>query len=295
MKIIRSIIYNFSQNLHNTKNFRSQALLGNEDVYQCYHIQKGKYLDSFTQDLELFTKNLIQTINDCKSKQMKAIWIQLDQCQLTLAEKLIEQGFYMHHCTQNYLLFSQWIVEDEKNQLPNYTTHSIGAGGLILHNNQILLIQEKNGLYKDEWTIPGGLVNDEELIIEAAIREVKEEAGLDVEPYDCFLIRDLPIANQYQADLYFVILMRLQNNNQSIKIQEQEIKNFKWVELNELQEFYQNNKFGMVQSRLMESLIQFNKSNKFDHQFISLDAQPKEMYGQIKKYCLFKPKKQLGI
>ncbi|CAD8154398.1 unnamed protein product [Paramecium pentaurelia] len=89
--------------------------------------------------------------------------------------------------------------------------------------------------------------------------------------------------------------MRLQNNNQSIKIQEQEIKNFKWVELNELQEFYQNNKFGMVQSRLMESLIQFNKSNKFDHQFISLDAQPKEMYGQIKKYCLFKPKKQLGI
>ncbi|CAD8149129.1 unnamed protein product [Paramecium octaurelia] len=291
MKIIRSLTYKFNKNFHSAKFCGSQTLLGTEDVYQSFHIQKGKYLDSFIGDPELFTTNLIQTVNDCKSKQMKAIWIQLDQHQLVLAEKLIEQGFYMHHCTQHYLLFAQWIVENVKSQLPNYTTHSIGAGGLIVHNNSILLIQEKNGQYKDEWTIPGGLVNDEELIVEAATREVKEEAGLDVEPYDCFLIRDLPISNQYQGDIYFVILMRLQNINQSIQIQEQEIKNFKWVDLNHLQEFYQNNKFGMVQSRLMESIIQFNKSNKFDHQYFSLDPQYLDIDGQLKKYYFFKPKK----
>ncbi|CAD8072185.1 unnamed protein product [Paramecium sonneborni] len=293
MKIIKTITqklnnYSYSKNING-----SQILLGYEDEYKGFQIQKGQYLDSYIKNVDLFKTCLVETIKDCKSKEMKAIWIQLDQNQLTLAEKLIELGFQMHHCTQNYLLFSQWIVQNYKSQLPNYTTHSVGAGGLIINKNQILLIQEKNGLYKDEWSIPGGLVNDGELIIEAAAREVKEEAGLDVEPYDCFLIRDLPIANQYQGDLYFIILMKLKSPEQSIQIQEQEIKNFRWVDLNNLEQFYQNNKFGMVQSKLMESLIQWNKSNKSFSQFFSLDSQPREMYGTIKKYCLFKPNQRI--
>ncbi|CAD8073258.1 unnamed protein product [Paramecium primaurelia] len=271
------------------KNVKLEILNGVQDDYQCFQIEKGHYLNQFLNNIEQFTTNIIETIKDCKSKQMKAIWIQLDSNQLALAEKLIEQGFQMHHCTQNYLLFSQWIIENEKSRLPNYTTHSVGAGGLIIHNNQILLIQEKNGTKEGLWGIPGGLVDDGELVAEAASREVKEETGLDVEPYDCFFFRDLPIANQYQGDIYFVIFMRLKNQQQKVQIQDQEIKNYQWVEINKLQEFLIQNKFGITQQRLMESIVQYQKSNRFGTQLCNMDMKPRVMYGKEKKYCLFKP------
>lgn len=63
------------------------------------------------------------------------------------------------------------------------------------------------------WCVPGGLVDDNELIIEAATREVQEETGLITEPYDCLYVRDLPIANEYNGDIYFAILMKLKNEN----------------------------------------------------------------------------------
>lgn len=61
------------------------------------------------------------------------------------------------------------------------------------------------------WGIPGGLVDDEELITEAAKREVYEETGLEAEPYDMLLFREMLNSKFGKADLYFVILMKLKN------------------------------------------------------------------------------------
>ena len=44
----------------------------------------------------------------------------------------------------------------------------------------VLLIQRKNDPYKDCWAFPGGFVNIDESAEEAAMRELKEETGLEV-------------------------------------------------------------------------------------------------------------------
>ena len=44
----------------------------------------------------------------------------------------------------------------------------------------ILLIQRKNEPYKDCWAFPGGFINMDESAEDAAIRELKEETGLEV-------------------------------------------------------------------------------------------------------------------
>ena len=42
----------------------------------------------------------------------------------------------------------------------------------------VLMIKRKNDPYKNQWAFPGGFVDENELFIDAAIRELKEETGL---------------------------------------------------------------------------------------------------------------------
>lgn len=44
----------------------------------------------------------------------------------------------------------------------------------------VLLIKRKNEPYKDCWAFPGGFINIDESAENAAVRELKEETGLDV-------------------------------------------------------------------------------------------------------------------
>ena len=49
-------------------------------------------------------------------------------------------------------------------------------------NNQlsILLVKQKYGFYKDSWVLPGGFVLEQESLLDAVSRELKEEAGITV-------------------------------------------------------------------------------------------------------------------
>ena len=44
----------------------------------------------------------------------------------------------------------------------------------------VLLIKRKNEPFKDCWAFPGGFINIDESAEDAAIRELKEETGLEV-------------------------------------------------------------------------------------------------------------------
>ena len=59
----------------------------------------------------------------------------------------------------------------------------IGAYGIIIRNNKVLLIKKARGGYKGKLDLPGGGIEHTETIIEALYREIKEETGLDVTNY----------------------------------------------------------------------------------------------------------------
>lgn len=53
------------------------------------------------------------------------------------------------------------------------------AGGIVEKDNKILLQRRADN---NRWGLPGGLLELNETYLEAAIREIKEETGLDVKP-----------------------------------------------------------------------------------------------------------------
>ena len=57
-------------------------------------------------------------------------------------------------------------------------SHTVSARAVIIHDGKILLNEFGNGLY---YNIPGGGVEDGELIKEAVVREVMEESGIAVD------------------------------------------------------------------------------------------------------------------
>ena len=70
-------------------------------------------------------------------------------------------------------------VEKVKNLFCNeigYQTPKIDSRAVIFQNDKILLVQEKNGT----WSLPGGGVDVNVSVKEHVIKEVREEAGLDV-------------------------------------------------------------------------------------------------------------------
>lgn len=57
-----------------------------------------------------------------------------------------------------------------------YQTPKLDTRAAIFQDGRILLVQEKNGT----WALPGGWVDVDQSVKENTIKEVKEEAGLDV-------------------------------------------------------------------------------------------------------------------
>ena len=52
---------------------------------------------------------------------------------------------------------------------------------VIIQNKSVVLVMRKNPPFKGSWALPGGFVEYGETVEMAAIRETKEETGLDIE------------------------------------------------------------------------------------------------------------------
>ena len=65
--------------------------------------------------------------------------------------------------------------------MKEYKNPALTVDTIILEDNKIILIKRLNNPFKDHWAIPGGFVEYGEKVEDAAVREAKEETGLDIE------------------------------------------------------------------------------------------------------------------
>lgn len=62
----------------------------------------------------------------------------------------------------------------------------LGAYGLIVQDDKIVLIKKANGPYKGKLDLPGGTIEYGEIPEKAVVRELQEEVGIDVRELSLF-------------------------------------------------------------------------------------------------------------
>ncbi|MBR0471884.1 MAG: NUDIX hydrolase [Methanosphaera sp.] len=65
--------------------------------------------------------------------------------------------------------------------MTEYRNPALTVDTIIVKDSQVVLIKRLNNPYMDHWAIPGGFVEYGEKVEDAAVREAKEETGLDIE------------------------------------------------------------------------------------------------------------------
>jgi 8-oxo-dGTP diphosphatase len=63
-------------------------------------------------------------------------------------------------------------------------TPLVGVGAVVVHEDRVLLVRRGSEPLKGHWTLPGGLLELGESVVEGVAREVREETGLSVEPIE---------------------------------------------------------------------------------------------------------------
>ncbi|XP_076928444.1 nudix hydrolase 2-like [Bidens hawaiensis] len=130
-------------------------------------------------DSVAFTSMLKASIMHWKQQGKKGVWIKLPIELVNLIEPAVKEGFYYHHAEPEYLMLVYWIPETA-NTLPPNASHRTGVGAFVMNENgEVLVVQEKSAKMRGIWKFPTGVVEEGEDICEAAVREVKEETGID--------------------------------------------------------------------------------------------------------------------
>lgn len=159
----------------------------------------------------------------------------------------VRLGFKFHHCNPERVVLTAWLQRNLPNKLPPGPMHFVGVGGFVMNDrNEVLVIREKSGpaaRLKDFWKLPGGLVDPQEDLRSAVVREIKEETGIEAEFVCVAAIQELHHSHKIggaarggTTDLYTICVCRVTKPNQVINIQEDEIAEAKWIPVDQFLE-----------------------------------------------------------
>lgn len=86
-------------------------------------------------------------------------------------------------CLDNLKLYDEWqMIEKYKESWKNSPYNPIfqTVDAVVIQSGHVLMIKRKSSPGKGQWALPGGFLNQDEKLLDGAIRELKEETKIDV-------------------------------------------------------------------------------------------------------------------
>ncbi|XP_057520302.1 nudix hydrolase 8 [Amaranthus tricolor] len=179
----------------------------------------------------VFASLLQSSLSQWTIKGKKGIWLKLPSEYSDLVPIAVKEGFQYHHAESGYVMLTYWIPEGPC-MLPANASHQVGVGGFVINdNNEVLVVQEKYCAppFVGFWKIPTGFIHESEEIYTGAVREVKEETGIDAEFVEVIAFRHAQNVAFEKSDLFFICMLKPLTTQ--ITVDDHEIVAAKWMPL----------------------------------------------------------------
>ena len=108
-----------------------------------------------------------------------------------------------------------------------------GAYVLCQYSHQVLLIKNS---YRSYWTLPCGGVNKGESPLQAAVRELREEVGLHIQPQDLRFSAKILYEGENKRD-HIHIFSHQFSRKPSVQIDNMEVEEYQWVNKENVQQY----------------------------------------------------------
>ncbi|KAM7349044.1 uncharacterized protein ACRADG_008131 isoform 2-T4 [Cochliomyia hominivorax] len=129
---------------------------------------------------ENFAEKLEKSLAYWQEQKRRAIWFHVKTEHSEWVPHLTKFNFEFHHAKNGMVVLYRWLPQDEYPNLPVYSHTMLGVGGLVVNDkNEVLVVSERFALIPNSWKLPGGYAEPHEDIVDAAIREVREETGIE--------------------------------------------------------------------------------------------------------------------
>ncbi|KAB2039148.1 hypothetical protein ES319_D03G193700v1 [Gossypium barbadense] len=193
----------------------------------------------------VFASMLRFSVSHWKAKEKKGIWLKLPVEKSDLVPvavksfdkpPMLHQGFEYHHAEKGYVMLTYWLPEGPS-MLPANASHQVGVGGFVVNDkNEVLVVQGKHCApsFVGLWKIPTGFIDESEEIYAGAVREVKEETGIDTEFLEVVAFRHVHNVAFEKSDLFFICMLKPLSTR--IIVDVHEIQAAKWMPLIEFVE-----------------------------------------------------------
>jgi 8-oxo-dGTP diphosphatase len=83
----------------------------------------------------------------------------------------------------------------------------VGVGGVVISNGRALLVKRGSPPLEGQWSIPGGLLEIGETLLEGVRRELREETGIEVRPLNLIEVFErIELDRNGKARYHYVVL-----------------------------------------------------------------------------------------
>lgn len=116
---------------------------------------------------------------------------------------------------------------------------------------KVLMVKNRDN---DRWTLPGGAVEEDEFLEEAAVREAKEETGMDVKIFGIVAVNEAVLEKHKEHALFITFRAEIIGGNKELElVRPNEISDIQWIDIKEsdrLMPYYKEGLSGIVRKEM---------------------------------------------